>query len=142
MNQKYIFVFLLILVIVMGTMLFRSFKKVTKPEQISNNQINKISNEKNDDTQNINTESGITLTIESPQDKETVNSQNIMVTGKTSAMADVFVNEKETKADQDENFAWALILDEGDNIINVTANDSTGNFAEKEIIVYLESTQQ
>ena len=79
--------------------------------------------------------------IENPSDKETVNSQSVKVTGKTSAMAEVFVNEKKTKADQNGNFSIEIILEEGENIINVTANDSAGNFAEKEITVYLESTQ-
>ncbi|KKP67708.1 MAG: Bacillopeptidase F [Candidatus Roizmanbacteria bacterium GW2011_GWC2_35_12] len=141
MNQKYIFVFLLILVIVMGSMLFKSLQKVSTPGENNNGQINKINNDNKGDSQNIDTESGITLMIENPSDKETVNSQSVKVTGKTSAMAEVFVNEKETKADQNGNFSIEIILEEGENIINVTANDSAGNFAEKEITVYLESTQ-
>ncbi|KKP71715.1 MAG: Bacillopeptidase F [Candidatus Roizmanbacteria bacterium GW2011_GWA2_35_19] len=141
MNQKYIFVFLLILVIVMSSMLFKSLQKVSTPGENNNGQINKINNDNKGDSQNIDTESGITLMIENPSDKETVNSQSVKVTGKTSAMAEVFVNEKETKADQNGNFSIEIILEEGENIINVTANDSAGNFAEKEITVYLESTQ-
>ena len=53
MNQKYIFVFLLILVIVMSSMLFKSLQKVSTPGENNNGQINKINNDNKGDSQNI-----------------------------------------------------------------------------------------
>ena len=47
----------------------------------------------------------------------------------------MFVNESETKADSSGNFSATLTLDEGENYILVVANDSSGNYAEKEFTI-------
>lgn len=83
----------------------------------------------------------ITLTISSPSDGSTVNSPDITVSGKTTPNADVFVNEKDVKANASGNFSVKLTLDEGDNLITVTANDEQGNYIEKEITINFVSLQ-
>jgi hypothetical protein len=57
------------------------------------------------------------------------------VQGKTSANAEVFVNDKEAKADASGSFSIAIVLDEGENIISVAANDASGNYASQDLTV-------
>lgn len=83
--------------------------------------------------------SQITLEVTEPANNSIVSNSSVMVKGKTSPGADVFINEKELKADSSGNFSTSLNLDEGENYILVSANDSNGNFSEKEIIVNLET---
>lgn len=82
--------------------------------------------------------SEIALEVTSPQASSTINTSSVLVQGKTSPLADVFVNDIETKADNSGNFSVNLNLDEGENNITVLTNDSEGNFAEKELIVSYE----
>ncbi len=79
--------------------------------------------------------SQITLFITSPADKSTVAVASAVVKGHTVAGADIFVNDTEVTADAQGNFTAQVSLDEGDNVITVTANDSNGNYAEKDITV-------
>ena len=97
-------------------------------------------NNTNTDRETIET-SNLLLEITSPKDKSTVSSLIIRVEGKTAVNAEVFVNEKELKADILGNFSIDYELFEGENDIFVSANDSQGNYAEKTITVYLESTE-
>lgn len=83
----------------------------------------------------------ITLTISSPSDGSTVNSPEVTVSGKTTPNAEVFVNEKEIKADSSGSFFTKLTLDEGENTIAVIANDEQGNYIEKDITVNFVSFQ-
>ncbi len=85
--------------------------------------------------------SGLTLNVTTPSDNSTVANANIIVTGTTSPGADVFVNETELKADATGKFSSNVTLEEGTNLITVVANDSVGNYAEKDLSVTLESTQ-
>lgn len=84
----------------------------------------------------------ISLTISTPQDKSTVNTLEVTVTGKTTPNAEVFVNDQETKADANGSFTVKLTLDEGENPISVSVNDDQGNYAEKEITVTYELPTQ
>jgi len=52
-------------------------------------------------------------------------------------LADVFVNEIDTKADASGNFRVSYSLELGDNYLIVGANDEFGNFKEYELMVYL-----
>lgn len=63
---------------------------------------------------------------------------NGKVSGKTKANAEVFVNEKELKADANGNFSTNLVLDEGENFIVVSVNDEDGNTAEENLTVNYE----
>lgn len=77
----------------------------------------------------------IVLTIISPKDGATVYSPSLIVRGVTSSNAEVFVNEKEGKADSKGNFSVPVTLDEGDNYIVVTSTDADGNLSEQDITV-------
>jgi hypothetical protein len=79
----------------------------------------------------------LALTITSPTDGTTVSSANFNVIGKTTPGSEVFVNDKETKADTGGNFSVNITVDEGENVIVVAANDPEGNYIEKEIKVTL-----
>lgn len=57
------------------------------------------------------------------------------VTGKTSPFAEVFINDQTVKADKDGNFSLKISLDEGENQVLVSANDSDGNVAEQNLTV-------
>ena len=81
------------------------------------------------------------LEVNQPKDKSTVNSSTITVSGKTSPGADVFINDKELKADSQGEFDTTLNLDEGENIITVVASDGQGNFSEKELTVFFETVE-
>jgi len=80
---------------------------------------------------------GLNLVITTPQDGATVTTAEIEVVGKTAPLAEVAVNDKEVRADGEGNSSVQIELDEGENIISVTANDAEGNYAEKEISVSL-----
>lgn len=85
--------------------------------------------------------SEITLTVSSPASGTTTSKSKIQVTGKTSPRAEVFVNEAEGIADTSGNFSLSVALDEGENSIIITAVDSDGKVAEKEILVTYEITE-
>ncbi|MGB9707585.1 MAG: hypothetical protein ACPL1D_02430 [Microgenomates group bacterium] len=83
--------------------------------------------------------SGIDLDIYEPKSNSIVNSPMIKVKGKTAPLAEVYINDKETKANMQGDFSLDYILDEGENILTIMANDEYGNYAEKEVVVTLES---
>jgi hypothetical protein len=80
-------------------------------------------------------EASVIVQITSPSDKAAIASPSVTVRGKTLPLAEVFVNDTETKADENGNFSASINLDEGENIIMVAANDSMGNAGETEIAV-------
>lgn len=82
----------------------------------------------------------VALTLDSPTDGQTVTSPTLTISGITSPLAEVFVNDTETKADSKGRFSTRVTLDEGENIIVVTVNDQEGNFVEKEITVTYNSS--
>ncbi len=77
----------------------------------------------------------VTLTVTSPTNGATVTTSSLVLRGKTSPRAEVFVNELETRADANGNFSVSVTLDEGENYLIVTANDENGNVAEAEVTV-------
>ena len=81
------------------------------------------------------TNAGLSLSITSPVSGQTVSTGQITVKGKTAPKAEVFVNDVELIADATGNFTQVVTLDEGENYILVVANDTDGNFAEKELII-------
>ncbi len=80
----------------------------------------------------------IPLTLTSVSGAMTVTNPQLVVSGKTVANADVFVNDRDLKADAQGNFATTITLDEGENTINVVVNDAAGNSTEKEFVVTLQ----
>lgn len=86
-------------------------------------------------------ESSISLQILSPSDGASVTTPTITLRGKTVSQAEVFVNDKELRADGNGNFSTSLLLEDGDNPIIVVANDSSGKVAEAELTVTYEPAQ-
>lgn len=83
----------------------------------------------------VNVSQGLALEISQPTDGLVISLPQFTVKGKTSAFAIVSVNDSELKADASGNFSTLLTLDEGENTIVIVANDSAGNYAEKELTV-------
>lgn len=77
----------------------------------------------------------LSLAITQPIDGTQFTTARIIVAGKTAAKAEVFISDQELIADGSGNFSTSLILDEGENIIMVVANDDSGNSSEQEITV-------
>ena len=53
-------------------------------------------------------------------------------------LADVGVNDAETKADATGNFSVTINLEEGENPILVVVSDANGNYSEREITITYE----
>ena len=87
------------------------------------------------------TETRINLEISQPKDRTTIAYPELTVIGKTTAGAEIFINDLQTTADERGNFQANIVVDEGENIIAVVVNDSQGNFAEKELTITLESVE-
>lgn len=87
------------------------------------------------------TPDGLFLTITSPKDGTTQSSKYLTVKGKTAPAADVFVDDKEGKADENGEFSIAVVLDEGENTILVAANDANGKHREQELTITVVSFQ-
>lgn len=83
----------------------------------------------------------ITLTITQPEGGAVVKSASLIVKGTTKPNAEVFVNEKEARADGKGNFSVPLMLEEGDNDIVVTVTDEDGNISEQGLTVSYEPEQ-
>jgi|GEM_PF-2132961 len=129
-----IFVFLAILVI------FSNFSKedlVKKYERLSGQEVTQINNEIK--VTDSSSKEEIFLEITTPKENDVVSSSLLTVRGKTLPKADVFVNDKELKADSNGNFSTNITLDEGENMIVVVSNDDMGNYLEREFLVSLES---
>lgn len=129
-----VFVFLAIIVI------FSDFSKVSlvqKFEKMSGQKV--IQSENETKVVDPNSEEEIFIELTSPKDKDVVKTSLLNIKGKTVKNAEVFVNDKETKANALGAFSANLTLDEGENTIIISANDSLGNYIEKEITVTLES---
>ncbi len=80
----------------------------------------------------------IKLNITSPIPNARVTTSQISVKGQTVPLADVVVNDTETKADATGNFSVTINLEEGENPILVVVSDANGNYSEREIIVTYE----
>jgi len=84
---------------------------------------------------------GLTLEITEPKENALYKNPSIKIFGKTSPYAEVYINDIETKADEKGNFSAYYNLDEGENLLTIIANDSLGNYVEKEITVYLQTEE-
>jgi hypothetical protein len=137
--MKKIIFFILIIVLVGGIIFFTKNKSLVK-NQLSNGNI--FQSTENNQV-NLPTEqpvaSGINLEILEPKANSIVNNQTIKIIGKTTPLAEVYINDKETKADSLGNFSLNYNLDEGENVLTIIANDENGNYAEKEIVITLQT---
>ena len=81
---------------------------------------------------------GLFLTVSSPENNSTITKSSLVVQGKTSPNAEVFVNDKTATANGQGDFSAPITLEEGENIITVSANDVDGNYASSDIMVTYE----
>lgn len=79
------------------------------------------------------------LAVVSPKDGDILAASSVLVEGKTTPRAEIFVNDTEGLADSAGNFSVKIGLEEGENNITIMANDEVGNYAEKEIAVNVET---
>ncbi len=84
----------------------------------------------------------IPLTINEPENNATVSTPNIVVSGTTAPGADIIVNDVELKADGQGNFSTSYILDPGNNIIDIVANDENGKYSERELVIQLQDSSE
>ena len=133
-NSKNLLIFLAVIVFVA----FAYFAVYSKKSSVSspNNNVPTSSSGVESESGEVNV-SEISLEITSPKDGEVVTKSPVLVIGTTLKGADVFVNDAETKADEDGNFKVSVFLDEGENEIFVTANDQNGNYAEGSVTIIL-----
>jgi hypothetical protein len=75
------------------------------------------------------------LIITSPVPNTVVTTAAVSVTGKTFPNAEVYVNDTDTVADATGLFSATVTLEDGENVLSISANDTDGNVAEQEIIV-------
>ena len=85
--------------------------------------------------------SEIPLTITKPENRSTVMTPNIVIEGITSPNAQVVINDLEIEADEQGKFSESILIDEGENFITITAIDSEGKYAEKELRITLTSEE-
>jgi len=131
-----VFVFLAVLVIFSDSPsknLFQRFEKISGQKVIQNEEEIKVVDQNLPETEEV------FLDIVSPKDKDTVSSPFLAVKGTTVASAELFINDKEARADKDGNFSVNITLEEGENILTIIMNDSLGNYIEKQLTVTLES---
>jgi len=137
--MKKLFSVLLLIAVFGGLIIYReSTKKVSENTSAviaPTAEIGKTNNQ----TESTNINSGMSLDIIAPADKAIVTVSPIEVKGKTLPGETVFINEKEMKADSMGNFSTTIVLDEGENYIIIVANDKDGNYAERDLIVTLET---
>ncbi len=153
MKKYFVFVFIAIFLSISGYFFYQNnfFKKNlrNKVNQLKTNinqkSIKDESNLEKKQNQNVSfnekQNQGFFLEIISPKDKQTFNQSAITVSGKTVKNAEIFVNNQETKSDDQGNFSLTYNLDEGENILMIVANDDNGNYLEKQLTVYLETLE-
>jgi len=141
--KKGLFFLILLTLVLIGVYLIKSQNAGTQKNQAGKNQDVQRQETPVETQNNVDVTtapvSQISLEISQPADKATVNSAALNVAGKTVPGADVFVNDRQTKAAADGSFSVGITLDEGENSIVIVANDSQGNYAEKELTVTLET---
>lgn len=145
MKKTFYLLLVLVGVVTVGYLIFpKSGKITTSLKSIASQSKSTDINEKKIDPESVATgevDTELTLSISSPADKSTVTSSAIQVIGKTGSNAEVFINDVETKADSSGNFFANISLDEGENNLFIVVNDDSGNYAERELTVYLETTE-
>lgn len=153
MKKYLIFVFLAVFVLIGGYFFYKNdfFRKNLNNKvnqlkiNINQKSIKDRSNLEKEQNQNVSLNEKqaqeFFLEINSPKDKQTFNQSSITVSGKTTKNSEVFVNDQETKSDDQGNFSLTYNLDEGENILMIIANDDNGNYLEKQLTVYLDTLE-
>ncbi len=144
MKNTALMVVVLLVVMGGGFYLYQNQKKssMMNPEQNqTQNQSGKVIPTDGSVQSQTSVSEGLTLDVFTPKDGDTLSDSFVVVKGKTAANASVSINDSDVKADAQGNFLTKIDLDEGENIINVSANDNQGNYAEKELTVMMQSKQ-
>jgi len=97
---------------------------------------------KNEKNVNVNEElknEGLILEIIEPKNNAFYNSSLIRIFGKTKTKAEVYINDFKTIANEEGYFFVNYNFDTGENLLTITANDQDGNYAEKEITIFVET---
>lgn len=84
------------------------------------------------------------LSIISPPDNKRINTDSLMVTGKTDRGAEVFINGQKIFIDPEGNFREQIVLSEGLNILEILARNKLGRERkeERKILVSLPSPSE
>lgn len=128
MKKKKFFIFLLLLIIVIVFALI-GFFIYQQTKSISPKEIKEITLEK----PNPSPTAGIFISVDRPNDEEVVDERTISVSGKTNPNAKIVIltptNEEAGVATSDGSFSTDIILDEGENVIEISAIDQNGEIA-------------
>lgn len=144
MGKVYLFIGAVVLVLVAATALLFVTKKdkTATNKTAAQNQQEQKQAQTTGTTGSINSKTGdITLNVSEPQDKSVSQVSIINVRGTTAPNAEVYVNDKQTKADTSGAFMVSIALEEGDNYVLVAAADQDGGYSEKELTVSYQSSQ-
>lgn len=147
MGKVYLFIGAVVMVLVASTALLFVTKKdktATNKTTTQNRQEQQAQKQAQTTgtTGSINSKTGdIELNISEPQDKSVSQVSIINVKGTTAPNAEVYVNDKQTKADAKGAFTVSIALEEGDNYVLVAAADQDGGYSEKELTVSYQSSQ-
>lgn len=87
----------------------------------------------------LSTSSEMSLTLTAPLNGVVLKTGSVVVRGKTSPNAEVFVNDQSTRADANGNFSLTVNLDEGENKLVVSANDAEVNVVEQSLSVNVQT---
>lgn len=126
----------LVVVLVIGAVVVSSRQKRQIGEKMSLSPTVSISESVIPQKASVN--EGLELAIIKPVDGMVVSDNQLKVQGKTAPNAEVFINDRELKADSQGSFSANISLDEGQNVVVITASDEEGNYAEKELAVTYE----
>src|SRR5699024_4493145 len=82
------------------------------------------------------------LTIESPEDNDRTNRETATIEGmvEDEHLDTVSVNGQETAVSDNEAFSQRVLLDEGENIIEITATDLVGNETTEMLTIFADYT--
>lgn len=125
-------VFVVLILVVLGAGLL--FLSQNNTSSLQTNPTQTLSPTESATNNKINS-NNITLDISQPKDRAVVNTPTIKVIGTTVPGADVSVNNQDLTADTQGKFMAAVTLEDGDNYIDITVNDQSGQSAQKEIMV-------
>jgi flagellar hook assembly protein FlgD len=79
------------------------------------------------------------VVVARPLDDEWTNQTVITVSGQAPPGTDLTVNEQPVILKEDGTFEYEVLLDEGDNMLRVTAEDDVGNLTTQERLVHLKT---
>ena len=141
--KKILFIFLLAVIAVLGYYFYqrRAFTKQKVIQEIKTNILKRESSEETKEKESGAVTASFFLEIDNPKNKVVVDQPTIVVSGKTVPEAEVFINDKETRADNQGDFSLSINLEEGENTLVIVASDKEGNYQEKELTVFLESLE-